>query len=240
MKTKGLILSATLILSIFFIQCQTGSKKDYSKVKIQNELDTASYYLGLYWGKQTYNSYIREVDDEAFMKGFMQSLKQDSTVPADFLISQYLGKYSNKLYEDNMKTEHKGEIEKNAQFLEENKKKDNIVTLSSGLQYIIEKEGTGERPAANDQVKVDYTGTLIDGTKFDSSIDRGEPAVFNVTGVIKGWSEALQLMPVGSKWKLFIPSDLAYGARGQGKIPPYATLIFEVELLDIVSNDSTK
>ncbi|NJK86535.1 MAG: FKBP-type peptidyl-prolyl cis-trans isomerase [Bacteroidales bacterium] len=109
------------------------------------------------------------------------------------------------------------------------------MTLSSGLQYTILQEGNGPRPNASDMVKVHYTGTLIDGTKFDSSIDRGEPATFRVGGVIKGWTEALQLMPVGSKWKLFIPENLAYGANPQpnSPIPPFATLIFEVELLEI-------
>ena len=239
MKTKSLFLIGTFFLSVLLIQCQTGIKKDFSNTKISSELDSASYYLGLYWGKQTYNSYIREINTDAFIKGFEQSMQKDSTIPPDFEISGFLGKYSNKMYETAMKEEHKDEIEKNTEFLEENKKKENVVTLSSGLQYIIEKEGTGERPGIHDKVKVNYVGTLIDGTKFDSSYDRGEPAEFFITGVIKGWTEALQLMPVGSKWKLFIPYNLGYGARGQaqGQIPPFATLIFEVELLDIVKTD---
>jgi FKBP-type peptidyl-prolyl cis-trans isomerase len=120
-------------------------------------------------------------------------------------------------------------------FLAANKKEKGVVTLPSGLQYLILTKGTGAKPAAENQVKVNYEGFLLDGTKFDSSIDRGEPATFGVNQVIPGWTEALQLMPVGSKWKLFIPSDLAYGAQGAGQfIPPYSTLIFEVELLEIV------
>ena len=120
-------------------------------------------------------------------------------------------------------------------FLAENGKKSNVVTTESGLQYEILTEGDGAIPKPTDKVKVHYTGTMLDGTVFDSSVERGEPITFGVTGVIKGWTEALELMPVGSKWKLFIPQDLAYGARGAGggQIPPYATLIFEVELLDI-------
>lgn len=119
-------------------------------------------------------------------------------------------------------------------FLADNKAKPGVQTTASGLQYSIEKEGTGPKPASTDKVKVHYTGQLIDGTVFDSSVKR-QPIEFEVTGVIKGWVEALQLMPVGSKWKLFIPSDLAYGDRGAGAdIAPGSTLIFDVELLEII------
>lgn len=121
------------------------------------------------------------------------------------------------------------------QFLADNKTKPGVITLPSGLQYQVIKEGTGPKPALTDKVKTHYHGTLIDGTTFDSSVDRGQPISFAVNGVIPGWTEALQLMPVGSKWKLFIPSELAYGDRQAGpKIGPGSTLIFEVELLDIV------
>jgi FKBP-type peptidyl-prolyl cis-trans isomerase FklB len=133
----------------------------------------------------------------------------------------------------------KGQVgEKNKEagkaFLDANKKKEGVVTLPSGLQYMVIKEGTGATPKATDTVRTHYHGTLIDGTVFDSSVERGQPISFPVGGVIRGWTEALQLMKVGSKWKLFIPGDLAYGPRGAGAdIGPHATLIFEVELLDI-------
>ena len=122
------------------------------------------------------------------------------------------------------------------QFLAENGKRAGVVTTESGLQYEVLKEGNGPLPKASEKVKVHYTGMLIEGKVFDSSIERGEPTTFGVTQVIKGWQEALQLMPVGSKWKIFIPQDLAYGPRGAGggEIPPYAALIFEMELLEIV------
>ncbi len=123
-------------------------------------------------------------------------------------------------------------------FLAANKGKPGVVTLPSGLQYKVEKEGTGPKPAAGDSVVCNYRGTLINGTEFDSSYKRGQPATFPVSGVIKGWTEALQLMPVGSKWQLFVPSDLAYGDRGAGAdIGPGATLIFEVELVSISAGD---
>jgi FKBP-type peptidyl-prolyl cis-trans isomerase FklB len=118
-------------------------------------------------------------------------------------------------------------------FLAENKNKPGVITLPSGLQYQVIKDGTGPKPAATDKVKCHYEGKLVDGTIFESSYQRGEPIVFAVTGVIPGWTEALQLMTVGSKWRLFIPSNLAYGDQGNGKIQPGSALIFEVELLDI-------
>ena len=125
----------------------------------------------------------------------------------------------------------KGDGEK---FLEENKKREGVVTLTSGLQYQILKAGTGEKPLATDKVTTHYHGTFLDGKVFDSSVDRGQPAQFPVNRVIPGWTEALQLMPVGSKWKLWIPYNLAYGEKGYPpKIPPYSALIFEVELISI-------
>ncbi len=125
-------------------------------------------------------------------------------------------------------------LEAGKRFMEENGQKDGVVTTSTGLQYKVLKTGKGSKPQATDVVKVHYQGTLIDGNVFDSSIQRGEPAEFPVNQVISGWTEALQMMNVGSKWVLYIPQELAYGANGQGAIQPYSTLIFEVELLDIV------
>ena len=126
-------------------------------------------------------------------------------------------------------------------FLEANKTMDGVVTLPSGLQYKVLQEGTGPKPAPTDTVICNYRGTLLDSTEFDSSYKRGQPATFPVAGVIKGWTEALQLMSVGSKWQLFIPPELAYGERGfGGQIGPNATLIFEVELLSIQAKDIKK
>jgi FKBP-type peptidyl-prolyl cis-trans isomerase FklB len=135
--------------------------------------------------------------------------------------------------EEAQKIEYAGQIAEGEKFLAENKMKDGVVALPSGLQYKVIKNGDGAKPVSTDRVKVHYHGTLMDGTVFDSSIQRGEPAVFGVGQVIKGWTEALQLMPVGSKWVLYIPYDLAYGAREAGTIKPFSNLIFEVELLDI-------
>ncbi len=135
--------------------------------------------------------------------------------------------------EEDQKAEFATQIEEAEMFLAENAKKEGVVTLPSGLQYEVIKKGTGAIPTDEDQVKVHYHGTLIDGTVFDSSVDRNEPAVFGVTQVIPGWTEALKLMPVGSKWKVYVPANLAYGADDRGTIKPYSTLIFDVELLGI-------
>ena len=143
----------------------------------------------------------------------------------------------NKFFEEMEKQVNAANIEAGQRFLEENKKREGVVTLPSGLQYEVINEGdlNAERAKATDRVECHYEGTLIDGTLFDSSIKRGQPATFGVNQVIPGWVEALQLMPQGAKWKLYIPSDLAYGAHGAGEmIPPHSTLIFEVELLKVL------
>ena len=144
---------------------------------------------------------------------------------------EIMNDFFSKLQEDRLEMN----IKAGEEFLAINGKRPGVVTLPSGLQYEILKEGNGAKPKATDQVKCHYHGTLIDGTVFDSSVERGQPATFGVNQVIPGWVEALQLMPVGSKWKLFIPSNLAYGPAGAGQtIEPNSTLVFEVEILDIV------
>jgi len=146
-----------------------------------------------------------------------------------FIFAQETVKLTNKIDMNAQKN-----LEEGKKFLEENGKKEGVVTLESGLQYLVVQEGTGAIPTLTDTVKTHYHGTLINGDVFDSSYDRGEPISFPVTGVIKGWTEALLLMKEGAKWKLFIPSDLAYGSRGAGGvIPPNTTLIFDIELISI-------
>lgn len=135
--------------------------------------------------------------------------------------------------EEDMKAQYQDSIAAGEKFLAENAKREGVVTLPSGLQYEVIRKGNGPLPSETDQVKVHYHGTLINGTVFDSSVDRGEPAAFGVNQVIPGWTEALKLMPVGSKWKLYIPYNLAYGAQDRGTIKPFSTLIFDVELLSI-------
>jgi FKBP-type peptidyl-prolyl cis-trans isomerase len=142
--------------------------------------------------------------------------------------------YMQKKQMEQMKKMYGKNIDEGEKFLADNKKREGVQETASGLQYEVVTMGTGAKPVATDVVKVHYTGMLLDSTKFDSSVDRGEPAQFGVNQVIQGWQEGIQLMPVGSKFKFYIPYELAYGEQGTGPIPPYATLIFDVELLEIV------
>ena len=189
-----------------------------------------SYSLGMSMATQLMQTGLENLDVEAFVKAFTEIMKKEETSMSMEEATQHIQAYfsakQNEMLEMNKQA---GEL-----FLAENKKKENVVTLPSGLQYEILTEGNGKIPSAKDKVQCHYHGTLIDGTVFDSSVQRGQPAVFGVNQVIKGWVEALQLMPVGSKWRLFIPSDLAYGQQGAGNdIQPNSALIFDVELLGI-------
>ena len=194
-------------------------------------MDKVSYALGLSIGNNFQNSGIKQLQVADFVKGLEDVLGEKQPAISYEEAKQVINDYFMKLQQESL------EINKQAgaEFLEINRHKAGVVELPSGLQYEILKQGTGAKPSANDKVKCHYHGTLINGTVFDSSVQRGEPATFGVSQVIPGWVEALQLMPVGSKWRLFIPSNLAYGEHGAGDvIEPNSTLIFDVELLDIV------
>ena len=194
-------------------------------------MDKVSYALGLSIGNNFQNSGIKKLQVEDFVKGLEDVLGEKQPAISYEEAKQVINDYFMKLQQERL------EINKQAgaEFLEINRHKAGVVELPSGLQYQVLKQGTGAKPSANDKVKCHYHGTLINGTVFDSSVQRGEPATFGVSQVIPGWIEALQLMPVGSKWRLFIPSNLAYGEHGAGDvIEPNSTLIFDVELLDIV------
>ena len=201
--------------------------------KAQNDMtkqEKASYALGANYGEQFRNLGI-SVDMDLLVKGIKDAMAGEN----QFNQAQMQEAFS---YVDEMVKEAQGrmlkeEKEAGAKFLAENKKNKDVKETASGLQYKVVKEGTGKKPAATDKVKVHYTGTLLDGTVFDSSVERGEPIVFPLNGVIAGWTEGLQLMSEGSKYILYIPSDLGYGDRGNQGIKPGATLIFEVELLEV-------
>ncbi len=173
---------------------------------------------------------------EAFVKGITEALSKDTLPVSQMMIQSYLNSFFMEFQQNKVKEQYKDYIAENKTFLVANSTKDSVVSLPSGIQYIILKEGTGSKPAITDRIKVHYTGTLIDGTVFDSSFQRNEPAEFNVGEVIPGWTEVMQLMTVGSKWKVFIPENLAYGSQSpQGSvIKPFSTLIFEIELLEIL------
>ena len=193
-------------------------------------MDKISYAIGMSMASNLMNSGLRSIEVESFVKAFTEVINNESTSMSPDEANQTLQEYFSKQQEEMLNKN----LEIGIAFLEENSKKENVVSLPSGLQYEIITEGDGAKPKATDSVKCHYHGTLLDGTVFDSSVQRGQPAVFGVNQVIKGWVEALQLMSVGSKWKLFIPSNLAYGSQGAGSsIEPNSTLIFEVELLGI-------
>lgn len=174
---------------------------------------------------------VTEIDTAAVAEGMAAII--NGTKPE--LEPKEAGKILNEFFTKLQEKMVQKAMEDGAAFLAANGERAEVTTLPSGLQYEVLTQGTGRKPKATDKVRCHYHGTLIDGTVFDSSVQRNQPAVFPVNGVIQGWVEALQLMAVGSKWKLFIPYNLAYGERGAGEsIPPYSTLIFEVELLDII------
>lgn len=192
------------------------------------KMDSVSYSFGVLIAQNLKSQGIEGLDAQSLAAGLNDALSNPNVDPAkaNKIVQQYMQEMEAKKFG--------GNIEEGNKFLEANAKRPGVVTLPSGLQYEIMKAGNGPVPKSTDRVKVHYTGTLINGQVFDSSVQRGEPAVFGVTQVIQGWVEALQLMPVGSKWKLAIPYSLAYGERGAGRdIGPFSTLIFEVELLGI-------
>ena len=222
---KNIIFLSSLIL---FIACKT--EKTNKTANLITELDSVSYSLGVNIGENI-KTQFEDINLDNFEAGIKDVLEKDveakiSDNQAQAIIQSYFSKKQQKQSES--------VIEEGINFLRENGKREGVTTLASGLQYEVINDGTGPKPTIEDNVTTHYHGTLIDGTVFDSSVDRGEPASFPVGGVIKGWTEALQLMAVGSKWKLYVPYDLAYGERGAGQqIGPYSTLIFEVELISI-------
>lgn len=236
--TKVILKSfcALALLSLHAVGADEKPKAEAASA-FKDEKDRISYSIGMNIGSNFKKQGV-EVNPEVLAAGIRDSLVGDKTRLTEKEMMETLNTYQTQMM---TKKAEKAKIqgEKNrtegVTFLEANKKKEGVKTLESGLQYKSIKEGTGPVPKSTDTVKTHYRGTLIDGTEFDSSYKRGEPATFPVTGVIKGWTEALQLMKVGSKWQLFIPSALAYAEKGAGAdIGPDAVLVFEIELLEIV------
>ena len=209
-----------------------GAAKTAAPLALKTQKDKFSYALGMSNGKRLGDSLRKQsvpFDPAILARGMKDGLAGGKTLLTD----QEAQAAMDEVRSDLMKKQQAAGKKEGDDFLTANKGKEGVVTLPSGLQYKILKAGTGPKPTASDTVACNYRGTRIDGTEFDSSYKRGQPTKFPVNGVIKGWTEALQLMPVGSKWQLFIPSDLAYGESGNQGIPPNSTLIFEVELVSI-------
>ncbi len=194
------------------------------KPELKSLKDKLGYSIGLELGKNMKKNAV-EVDLNTVMQGIKDGYGGGNALLTEEQVKETYAEFQKERAEKNKK---EGEA-----FLAANKKKDGVITMASGLQYKIIKKGSGKTPKATDSVTVNYVGTLIDGTEFDSSYKRGQPVTFNVNGVIPGWTEALQLMKEGSKWQLFLPANLAYGERGAPGIAPNSVLIFEVELISV-------
>ncbi len=216
--------------------CQAKEEPEFVVVNLEDKEHKLSYALGLNFSDQLKKQLGLTIDVDVFVQGFKDGYTGESPLLSPDEAQKILIEMQeeqraqqqaekNKMAEENKKA---GEA-----FLAENMKKEGVVALDSGLQYKVIKAGDGPKPKKTDAVSCHYRGTLLDGTQFDSSYDRGQPAQFRVDQLIPGWTEALQLMPTGSKWELYIPSYLAYGARPAGQISPNSTLIFELELLEI-------
>ena len=224
------------IIALAFAASSSLVMANEATVLLEDKNDKVSYGFGLMLGKRMAQD-IPDLEIDAFAQGVRDAIAGKNQQMTDAEVSQLLAEFQREQQQKRLEEVQKTSSEnkkKGEDFLAANKDKEGVVTLESGLQYKVITEGKGVQPGLTDRVKVHYTGTLIDGTVFDSSVERGQPAAFPVNGVISGWTEALQLMPSGSKWQLYIPSDLAYGPNGNRSIGPNETLLFEVELLEVV------
>lgn len=231
---KGRILGVSLAVGIVLIAagCGAGEKK----IELKDQKSKVSYGIGMSLGTD-FKAQGIEVDPEVMAQAIRDVTTGGKTLMTEEEVRQVITDFQKELVaKQEAKAKEAGvkNLKDGEAFLAQNSKKEGVITLPSGLQYKVEKKGTGKKPGEKDSVTVHYKGTLIDGTEFDSSYKRGEPVSFPVGGVIPGWTEALQLMEEGSKWQLFIPAKLAYGERGAGaQIGPNSTLVFEVELLKV-------
>jgi FKBP-type peptidyl-prolyl cis-trans isomerase FklB len=231
---KKLLFLLPIMVSVSFAQSKkpavkTVSKKTDLKVALSAK-DSLSYALGVQTAEYYKMQGVENINIDLVKKAY-EDVYNNKTL---LITSEESNTTIQKKLQEFMMNKSNAEKQASSKFLAENKKRQGVITLPSGLQYEVITKGTGVIPVATDTVKTNYIGSLIDGKEFDNSYSRGEPIVIPVTGVIRGWVEALQLMPVGSKWKLYIPSELGYGDRGAGTIPGGAALVFTIELLDIV------
>jgi FKBP-type peptidyl-prolyl cis-trans isomerase FklB len=218
-----------VVLGVLFLVSQVGAQEN---LVLKNQKEKVSYIIGVDIGGNLKKQSI-DIDQSILVKGIKDGLAGAKPLLTDQEIQETMIAFKKEVLVKREEIAKKNKADGEA-FLAENKKKEGVETLPSGLQYKVIKAGTDKKPKANDTVTANYRGTLIDGTEFDSSYKRGQPVSFPVSGVIRGWTEALQLMGEGAKWQIFVPSNLAYGERGAGAvIGPNSTLIFEVELISI-------
>ncbi|ABW67381.1 FKBP-type peptidyl-prolyl cis-trans isomerase [Desulfosudis oleivorans] len=239
---KMITFFVTIAMIAGLTACQKSADTQAAPPALETDKDKASYAIGVNMA-QALVKIKDEVNIDMVAAGLKDKVDGNTLLIEEADARSLLADFSKKLREKQMaEREALGQknLEEGQAFLEANKAKPDVVTTESGLQYMVVKKGDGPVPTNEDRVKVHYRGTTIDGTEFDSSYEREEPVTLAVTGVIKGWTEALQLMPVGSTYKLFVPADLAYGPRGAGdRIGPNAVLVFDVELLEIVTPEKT-
>lgn len=230
-------LASAALISLAVAACSGGGASSFDGAALETDDQKASYGIGLNMGSQLIAAADR-LDRPALMRGIEDALQENEPALAQEELQTVLQQFGSEI-EAAAQAEMEREAEENAiageRYLAENAQNEGVETTDSGLQYEVLREGEGEMPEAGDRVRLHYRGTLIDGTEFDSSYG-GEPAVFGVGQVIPGFSEGIQMMPVGSHYRIVIPSDIGYGPRGSGPIPPNATLIFEIELLEIVDD----
>ncbi len=235
MKSRIIYFLAVALTIATATSCQQGGMKN---VKLQTQNDSASYAIGVLVGANNLKQLEMAPGGSQIDVDIMSSAFQAASTKGETTLTEEEAQtIIQRFFESAGERESQKALEEGNAFLEKNKSRDGVHTTESGLQYEVLTEGTGPKPTAEDQVRVHYHGTTIDGKVFDSSVESGEPVVFGVTQVIPGWTEALQMMPVGSKWKIYLPSNIAYGERGAGAdIKPNSALIFEVELLEIVKD----
>jgi FKBP-type peptidyl-prolyl cis-trans isomerase len=227
-------MKTRIFLTIFFATAFAVSSCGQNKIStdLRTENDSISYAIGITFGSSLQMSGLEDINPHAIAMAIQEIWEGEQTIMTPDEANMRLNDYFTRLqFGEN--------LEEGENFLRENRLRDEVSETASGIQYEIIEKGNGPRPSSTDEVVVHYRGTLIDGTQFDSSYDRGEPAQFRLDRVIPGWTESLQLMPVGSKWKIYIPHNLAYGAnpRPGGIIEPYMTLVFDVELLEIIESE---
>ena len=222
-------ISVVLLIGITLMFSMSLYAQKGKKIKLENEVDSLSYAIGITFGSSLKSQQIPELSIDKITRAIEDIIVSNdpmlSTKESQDIIRNYLTQLQEKQKLENL-------IKAN-EFLEDNKKNSDVIVLESGLQYKVIKEGAGQSPISANRVKTHYKGTLLDGTVFDSSYDRGEPISFGVGQVIRGWQEALQLMKPGAKWVLYIHPDLGYGERATGSIPPNSLLIFEIELISV-------
>ncbi|MGD8427018.1 MAG: FKBP-type peptidyl-prolyl cis-trans isomerase [Balneolaceae bacterium] len=243
MKFTTRTFCSILAGALLFVGCKQNSGSSSGKVELESTIDSVSYSMGYQNGKFLKQRSMTDINPDILKAGLEASLKEQDPQLSEAQMQQVVQRYSvqarQKAQEQRMK-DAKENQQKGEDFLSENKDKEGVTTTASGLQYKVLKEGTGISPDSTDTVRVNYKGTLLDGTVFDSSYDRGEPVEFPLNRVISGWTEGLQLMKEGAKYKFWIPGELAYGDNPPPRSPigPNETLVFEVELLKVNPKDS--